>query len=216
MVSIEIRGLDEITRSFKAFQFSGKRVQQRFLRLIGDNTVILAKDMTPRDSGELAESWRVLGQSRDTVEVGTSLIGLLRDLTEGTAPHIIEPKRAKVLRFEVGGQEVFASRVFHPGIRANPFIDDVQKIIHANVIQTLELALSENHPFFKQLSVGGKGRKFQQVGRTSAGFKGGTSFAGRATLVRPGTGRRQLKRRLSLRRRRGGNINKRQTRVDIG
>ena len=216
MVSIEIRGFDEIEKSFREFAFSGKRVQARFLRLVGDNTVILAKDMTPKDSGELADSWRVLGQSKDTVEVGTSLIGLLRDLAEGTQPHIIEPKRAKVLRFEFGGQEVFAARVRHPGIKANPFLDDIQRIIHANVIKTLQTALSENHEFFRELDVGGKGRKFQQVGRTSAGFKGGTSFAGRSTFVRPGTGRRQLKRRLSLRRRRGGSINPKKTQVNIG
>ena len=59
---------------------------------------------------------------------------------------------------------------------------------------------------FKDLP-GGKGRRFQQVGRTSAGFKGGVSFAGRASLIRAGTGRRQLKRRLSLRRRRGKSVN---------
>ena len=215
MVSITIKGLDEITRSFKEFEFSGKRVQARFLRLIGDNTVTLAKEMTPKDSGELANSWRVLGQSRDTVEVGTSLIGVLEQISEGSKPHFIEPKTKDVLRFEVGGQEVFAARVFHPGFPANPFIDEIQRIIYNNVMDTLRTALSESHEFFIKLK-GGKGRKFQQVGRTSAGFRGGTSFAGRASLIRPGTGRRQLKRRLALRRRRGASINKKQVKVNIG
>ena len=76
--------------------------------------------------------------------------------------------------------------------------------------------MAENHPYFVKLA-GGKGRKFQQVGRTSAGFKGGVSFAGRSTLVRAGTGRRQLKRRLSLRRRRGSLAkNNKETRVKLG
>jgi hypothetical protein len=88
----------------------------------------------------------------------------------------------------------------------NPFISVINKQVDNMVIQYLEKALAENHRYFAKLP-GGKGRKFQQVGRTSAGFKGGLSFAGRATLVRAGTGRRQLKRRLQLRRRRGKSVN---------
>jgi hypothetical protein len=40
--------------------------------------------------------------------------------------------------------------------------------------------------------------------------------AGRATLVRAGTGRRQLKRRLSLRRRRGRSVNPSRKDVKVG
>lgn len=41
---------------------------------------------------------------------------------EGTRPHLIRPRRAKALRFMVGGQIVFASRVRHPGTRPNPYL----------------------------------------------------------------------------------------------
>lgn len=44
----------------------------------------------------------------------------------GSRPHIITPRRpGGVLRFQVGGQVVFATRVNHPGTQANPFFDDV-------------------------------------------------------------------------------------------
>lgn len=89
--------------------------------------------------------------------------------------------------------------------RPNPFISVINKQVDNMVMKYLQDALAENHRYFAKL--GGKGRKFQQVGRTSAGFKGGISFAGRASLVRAGTGKRQLKRRLSLRRRRGKSVN---------
>ena len=213
---ITVEGLKEIKQGFKNFDFAGQRVQQRFLRLIGESAVILLKQVTPVDSGELADSWRVLGQGKDYVEVGTSLIGLVEDLTQGTKPHLIRPVRGNVLRFEMGGQEIFATEVRHPGTRPNPFLDDVARSIHNAVIEILEQSLAESHPYFVKLA-GGKGRKFQQVGRTSAGFKGGVSFAGRSTLVRVGTGRRQLKRRLSLRRRRGSLAkNNKETRVKLG
>ena len=98
---------------------------------------------------------------------------------------------------------------------ANPFIMRINSQVDNMVMARLELALAESHEFFRKLP-GGKNRRMQQVGRTSAGFKGGISFAGRSTLVRAGTGRRQLKRRLSLRRRRGKSINPARKDVKVG
>jgi hypothetical protein len=53
----------------------------------------------------------------------------------GTRPHVITPRREfssrrgkngrrrrAVLRFEVGGEVLYRRRVFHPGTRANPFL----------------------------------------------------------------------------------------------
>lgn len=216
-MAIQVTGLREITKGFQAFQFTGPRIQQRFLRLVGDQTVTLLRQVTPVDSGELAQSWRVLGTGKDYVEVGTSLIGLVTELEEGTRPHIIRPVRGNVLRFEIGGQEIFTTEVRHPGTRANPFLDTVARAIHNIIIQILEQALAENHQYFVKLA-GGKGRKFQQVGRSSAGFKGGTRFSGRSTLVRAGTGRKRLTRRLTLKRRTGRTANKprREPRVQLG
>ncbi|MCM6777937.1 hypothetical protein NDR87_31435 [Nocardia sp. CDC159] len=45
-----------------------------------------------------------------------------RYVHDGTRPHVITPRRAAVLRFEVGGRTVFARRVQHPGYRGNPFL----------------------------------------------------------------------------------------------
>jgi hypothetical protein len=95
------------------------------------------------------------------------------------------------------------------------FVAEINTRVDRMVMARLQQALAENHRWFAKLP-GGKGRRFQQVGRTSAGFKGGTSFAGRATMIRPGTGRRQLKRRLSLRRRRGKSINPARKDVKLG
>lgn len=41
---------------------------------------------------------------------------------KGTAPHIIRPRRARALRFQAGGQTVYAKVVHHPGIAANDFL----------------------------------------------------------------------------------------------
>ncbi|WP_234467785.1 hypothetical protein [Streptomyces sp. MBT62] len=46
----------------------------------------------------------------------------VRLVLDGTRPHIIRPRRARALRFEVGGEVVFAGKVRHPGTRPNDFL----------------------------------------------------------------------------------------------
>lgn len=41
---------------------------------------------------------------------------------EGSRPHLIRPRRAQYLRFQVGGRTVFTKLVRHPGVRARPFL----------------------------------------------------------------------------------------------
>lgn len=43
---------------------------------------------------------------------------LAAGIERGTRPHVIRPRRAKVLAFTVGGRRVFARLVNHPGTRA--------------------------------------------------------------------------------------------------
>ncbi|PJH69208.1 hypothetical protein CVR96_27540 [Salmonella enterica subsp. enterica serovar Typhimurium] len=59
----------------------------------------------------------------------------------GTKPHKISAKTANALKFEVGGNTVFAKSVMHPGTKPMPFmfpafltarkdfIDDLQQIM---------------------------------------------------------------------------------------
>ncbi len=41
---------------------------------------------------------------------------------DGTGPHIIRPRRAKALRFQIGGRTIYATRVRHPGSRGSLFL----------------------------------------------------------------------------------------------
>lgn len=45
-------------------------------------------------------------------------------IEEGTRPHIIRPRRASILAFDVGGRRVFARSVNHPGTRPHHVIRD--------------------------------------------------------------------------------------------
>ena len=86
-----------------------------------------AKVLAPVDTGRLRASIRAdpprIFSLRGSVTVGSDVeySGYVND---GTRPHTIRPRRTGgVLRFQVGGQVVFARVVNHPGTRARPFLD---------------------------------------------------------------------------------------------
>ena len=177
MAGVDIKGLDSFQKELNRFDFKLPNIKTRFLDMVGVEALEMLKANTPVDTGQLRDSW-VLQQTQNEVTISNDQQDLL-------SWHLFGSKNHKMPR---------------------NFVAEINQQVDNMVMNRLELALSENHRYFKDLP-GGKNRRFQQVGRTSAGFKGGVSFAGRSSLVRAGTGRRQLKRRLSLRRRRGRSIN---------
>lgn len=181
-----IEGMDRLIRNFQKVNFKIPNIESRFLDVIGEEALEMLRANTPVDTGNLRDSWQLQKSAKEIV--------VANDQQDLLSLHL------------------FGS-IHHPMPRN--FVQQVNDVIDREVLNTLEKALAENHRWFAKLP-GGKGRKFQQVGRTSAGFKGGTSFAGRATMVRAGTGRRQLKRRLSLRRRRGPMMKAKDKNVKLG
>jgi len=185
-VTVEIKGISRMAAEFKKFNFRIPNIESRFLDVIGVESLELLRMNTPVDTGNLRDSWQLQKSGKEII--------IANDQQDLLSLHL------------------FGS-IHHPMPRN--FVAQINQQVDNMVMARLELALAESHRWFAKLR-GGKGRKFQQVGRTSAGFKGGTSFAGRATMIRAGTGRRQLKRRLSLRRRRGKSINPSRKDVKFG
>ena len=181
-----VEGMDRLIRNFQKVNFKIPNIESRFLDVIGEEALEMLRANTPVDTGQLRDSW-VLQKSPHEIIVANDQQDLL-------------------------SLHLFGS-IHHPMPRN--FVAEINTRVDNMVMDRLEQALAESHIWFAKLP-GGKNRKMQQVGRTSAGFKGGVSFAGRATMVRAGTGRRQLKRRLSLRRRRGASINPSRKDVKVG
>jgi hypothetical protein len=177
MAGVDIKGLDSFQSELKRFDFKLPNIKSRFLNMIGEEALQMLRANTPVDTGNLRDSWQM--------QITSNEVFIANDQQDLLSWHLLGSIKHKMPR---------------------NFVAEINQQVDNMVMNRLELALSENHRYFKDLP-GGKNRRFQQVGRTSAGFKGGVSFAGRSSLVRAGTGRRQLKRRLSLRRRRGKSVN---------
>jgi len=71
------------------------------------------KEHTPVRTGKLRESISLI-KINDLHYVIGSPLEYAVFVEKGTRPHIIRPKRARALRFELGGQTVFAAYVVQP------------------------------------------------------------------------------------------------------
>lgn len=81
----------------------------------------IARNEAPGSMGNYID-WKVTEGPRGLQGVITCDHPAVRWVHEGARPHLIRPRRAKALRFEVNGQVVFTQLVRHPGNRANPFL----------------------------------------------------------------------------------------------
>lgn len=93
-------------------------------RRLGERTrrvASMAAEQAPGSMGSYVD-WRVEEGPRGLQGVVTCDHPAVNLVLQGTRPHLIRPRRASVLRFEVGGRVVFAKLVRHPGTRANDFM----------------------------------------------------------------------------------------------
>jgi hypothetical protein len=92
------------------------RVQLAAKAQAGVRTGMLKRDIT--------KNWIDSGGDRLTIRVGSTRRHALVH-HEGSEPHVIRPRSARVLRWvNTNGDVVFARRVQHPGTRANRYLTD--------------------------------------------------------------------------------------------
>lgn len=88
-----------------------------------------AKINAPVDTGQLRASHKAepVVVSGDTVRTSISATGSAKQeyalmVHEGTGPHIIRPRRKKVLSWKGPQGRVFAQQVHHPGTKPRPWL----------------------------------------------------------------------------------------------
>lgn len=94
---------------------------------------------SPVDTGEMRSQTRVV--SRPTSQGAEIIAEVDTDyaqyVAEGTAPHLIEPRKpGGVLVFKIGNQTIFTARVHHPGTRPNPWWNNAYENV-PNMIRRL-------------------------------------------------------------------------------
>lgn len=100
------------------------RLASRDVARVAREVEARAKQLAPVDTGRLRSS--ISARPRvtfrgPTVRVAAD-VNYATFVENGTKPHVIRPRRAKVLKFKVGGRTVYARIVHHPGTKAQPFL----------------------------------------------------------------------------------------------
>jgi len=100
----------------------------RVMAKVVTNLERLAKRRAPVKRGTLRRSiTHRVEAGGDRGIVGTNL-DYAKPVHEGSKPHIIRPKAAKMLRFQTaGGAVVYTKMVRHPGTRPNPFLKNAMQ-----------------------------------------------------------------------------------------
>ncbi|WP_304345576.1 HK97 gp10 family phage protein [Campylobacter showae] len=101
-----------------------KRHLKNFLFRIGSGIVLKAKYIAPIKTGNLKKDIQVFDDRIENLEIeigNTKLAPYAKFVHDGTAPHVIKPKRMKALANVKTGQ-MFGKKVNHPGTKANPYL----------------------------------------------------------------------------------------------
>lgn len=105
-----------------------KRVAFQALNDAAEGILIDIIDDTPRKTTTMARSQIVTPhRARMTVSISANT-PYARSVHEGSKPHDIVPRKAKVLAFMSNGEMVFRKRVRHPGTKGNPWMSRTVKM----------------------------------------------------------------------------------------
>ena len=94
------------------------------------------RDATPVRTGKTRDGWSM--QSYDTGKETTYQINhddpaAIDRINFGTKPHVIMAKNKKALHFFIGGKEIFAKLVNHPGTAGSGFVDKARVSLTAKL-----------------------------------------------------------------------------------
>jgi hypothetical protein len=107
---------EKIRRTIRLFD-----VAQTQAYALAEYFLTVIKARTPRRTGKTAASWTIhYHKVQDGIVWEISSDGKEKEVTYlefGTKPHVILPKEKGALKFDVGGETVFAKEVFHPGTK---------------------------------------------------------------------------------------------------
>ncbi|MGW3736680.1 hypothetical protein [Streptomyces sp. NPDC005148] len=96
----------------------------RAARKLAERTQKVARIAEREAPGSMGSyvSWKVKDGPKGLQGVIVCDHSAIHYVLNGTRAHVIRPRRAKALRFEVGGRVMYFAYIRHPGSRANPFL----------------------------------------------------------------------------------------------
>ena len=141
-VVIRVEGLEQAIESAQYFPGEADKAIDLVMHRAASMGMAWMTPDTPVKTGALRQSLFSNQFSASSMEIGATAPHSVY-VHQGTRAHEILPVRARALRFEIGGQVIFARRVWHPGTKANPFVkrtvDKLVTFIHSEFIDRMRL-----------------------------------------------------------------------------
>ncbi len=144
-ISMEVLGADTVAAKFNS---APSRIRPRLAGGINIGAKLLESSAKKRARFKTGNMRRGIHVSKSATagdlnaEV-TSEANYSSGIEEGNDPHVIVPKNAKVLAFTMGGEQIFARRVEHPGNKPYPFMKPAGEEIRPKLIADLEKIIKE-------------------------------------------------------------------------
>jgi hypothetical protein len=139
-VTIEIYGADEVAERLENAADELQQEVEVSLANVLDDIAEYARSIAPKRTGNYAGSIQV-------VQLGPMEFGLTADaeyaaiIEFGSAPHDIFPVTAKVLAFEVNGEQVFAKYVHHPGTMPQMILHTAIEDNHDAIVEAVRIGV---------------------------------------------------------------------------
>lgn len=121
-VTIQVDGREEVLGTLSRFSYLAIGEVKAAVRDTAMIIVREAKKLARVRTGRMRSSIGASFENNGLAAIIGPSVDYAIDVEKGTQPHIIRPKRAKALRFSVGGEVRFANHVHHPGTKGSPFM----------------------------------------------------------------------------------------------
>lgn len=206
----------KMIRDMKKSVRSGDRYRQEFVDLLAVGLLNYVKELSPVDSGELRDSWKIFSKSTSEIVIGTDNPEAYRRVALGTNARTIVAKSGKAMHFFIGGEEFFRSTVDIKASDANNFMRALLSRAVDKAILDLSMQLTLKHAPITRAGKAAPKIKHVNLSKT-VGMTGTKRNARRGRgggIQKAKTGRKSFKRTLSRRRRTGKFITRKDVKVE--
>jgi len=202
--------LKKFTADINTMVSKSHDLQRDFLNYVGKEIIDYLIEITPKDTGGTANSWKIVNRSEKSITIQNDREDILLHILEGVqGGKKVYPKDSKVFKFEIAGNEVFSAYITTKTVPPNNFMKGVKSNIDLYNRILIDALISKHWKVFTKPDKGEPSQiKLRNITKTVGVGQGSGRNAnrgrGRITLTRVRTGRKTNRRRLTVVRRRTG------------
>tara|TARA_R110000803_G_scaffold210531_3_gene282563 strand:- start:105 stop:776 length:672 start_codon:yes stop_codon:yes gene_type:complete len=194
-----------------------QKYKQEIVNLLAEGLLKIVKEITPADSGELRDAWKIFTKTLNRIVIGNETPDALERMVKGVRARTITVKNGKSMHFFIGGQEFFRQKVDIKGTLPDDFLQVLLEKAVDQAIADLLLALL---PKYIPILKGNMIPKPRDIKRLNLSKTVGLTGAKRNNrrgrgggIQKAKTGRKTFRRTLSRRRRTGAYITSKKVKV---